>query len=143
MRRVDGEETTVAVCGTAERRDVAEVLRTRAHWLVGEDRALLEMYLEHGGSLRQIGRLMGLTPGTVGRRTRKIIRRLTDDTYEVCQADHDDFNGRELAVIKDWFVRGLCERRISRNRGVTLYRVRNILQKARKYTATVKGENAS
>ena len=142
MRRVDGEATCMAVYETAERRHVVEVLRTRAHLLVGEDRALVEMYLEHGGSFRQIGRLMGLTAGTVGRRTRRIIRRLADDTYELCLANREDFNGRELAVIKDRFVRGLAERRISRSRGITLYRARSILQKARTYVASMKGGNA-
>jgi len=143
MRRADDEGTTVAVCETIRRRGVIEVLRARAHLLAGEDRALLDMYMEHGGSFRQIGRLMGLTAGTVGRRIRKIIRRLTDDTYDVCLANRDDFNGRELAVIKDRFIRGLAERRISRNHRVTLYRVRSVLQKARRYAASVKGGNAS
>ena len=139
MRHRDGDE---AACETARVRGAIEALRMRAHLLAGEDRALVEMYLEHGNSLRQIGRLMGLTHQNVGRRIRRIIRRLTDDTYEICLGNRDDFNGRELGLIKDYFVGGLSATWISRTRGVTPYRVKTTLQKARRYAASVKERNA-
>lgn len=138
MGHRDGDETAVAASETVRNRDVVEVLRMRAHLLAGKDRAVLEMVLEHGDSLRQIGRLMGLSPANVGRRVRRITRRLADDTYEICLGNHDDFNGRELALIKDCFVRGLSQRCISRNRCVTLYHVKTTLQKARRYAESVK-----
>jgi hypothetical protein len=140
MRHRDGDEA-VAVCETSPDRGVIEVLRMRAHLLAGEERALLEAYLERGSSFRQIGRLMGLDPRNVGRRVRGIVRRLTDDTYEICLGNHDDFNGRELAVIRDHFVGGVSERHISRHRAVPRYRVRAILQKAQKYAASKRREN--
>jgi len=138
MRRDDGDETAVAAGETADQREAIEVLRLRAHRLCGEDRALLEMYLEHGNSFRQIGRLMGLDPRNVGRKVRRIVQRLTDDTYEICLGNREDFNGRELAMIKDHFVCGLSERHISRHRAVPRYRVRAILHKARKYAASAR-----
>jgi len=140
MRHRDGDESG-PVCGTVQERDDIEVLRMRAHLLAGEDRALLEAYLEHGSSFRQIGRLMGLDPRNVGRRVRRIVRRLTDDTYEICLGNRDEFNGHELALIKDHFVGGLSKRRISRHRSVPRYRVRAILQKARGYAASKGREN--
>lgn len=141
MRHIDGDEATVAVHARHENREAVEALRTRAHLLAGKDRALLEMYLEHGNSLRQIGRLMGLTHVNVGRRIRRILGRLTDDTYEICLGNHDDFNGCELTLIKDYFIRGLPAQRISRNRGITLYRVNTTLQRARRYAASKRREN--
>jgi hypothetical protein len=141
MGHRDGDEA-VAVCETAPDRDVIEVLRMRAHLLSGEDRALLEAHLEQGSSFRQIGRLMGLDRRTVGRRVRKIVQRLTDETYELCFGNHEDFNGRELTVIRDHFIGGLSERRISRHRDVPRYRVRAILQKARRYAASKRRENS-
>jgi len=142
MSHRDGDETAVAACEMLETRGIVEVLRVRAHLLAGRDRALLEMYLEHGNSFRQIGRLMGLSPANVGRRVRRIVRRLADDTYEICLGNHDEFNGRELTLIRDYFVCGLSKACISRNRAVTLYRVRAILQKAREYAASVKERSA-
>jgi DNA-binding Lrp family transcriptional regulator len=100
------------------------------------------MYLEHGNSFRQIGRLMGLSPANVGRRVRRIVRRLTDDTYEICLGNHNEFNGRELSLIRDYFVCGLSKTRISRNRAVTLYRVKTTLQKAREYAASMRERSA-
>jgi len=138
MGHRDGDEAAVAICETVRNRDMVEVLRMRAHLLAGKDRAVLEMYLEHGDSLRQIGRLMGRSPANVGRRVRRITRRLADDTYEICLGNRNDFNGRELAVIKDYFVCGLSQRRISRSRCVTLYRVKTTLQRARRYAESVK-----
>jgi len=113
----------------------------RADRLDGEDRALAQMYLEHGNSLRQIGQLMGLTPQSVGRRIRRILRRLTDETYEVCLGNREDFNGRELSIVRDHFIGGLSKSCISRNRGLTYYRVDATLRKARRYAASVKGGN--
>jgi len=138
MRHRDGDEAAVATSGTAEHRELIEVLRLRAHRLAGGDRALLEMYLERGNSFRQIGGLMGLDPRNVGRRIRRIVRRLTDDTYEICLGNRDDFNGRELTMIRDHFVCGLSERHISRHHAVPRYRVRAILHKARRYAASAK-----
>jgi hypothetical protein len=110
----------------------------RAHLLAGEDRALLEMYLERGSSLRQISRLMGLTHQSVGRRIRRIIRGLTSDVYDICLANRDNFSGRELAVIKDFFVGGVTTKIIAQSRAVTPYRVDATLRKARRYAASVK-----
>jgi hypothetical protein len=138
MRHGDGDETIVATDGTAEPREAIEVLRLRAHCLASEDRALLEMYLEHGNSFRQIGRIMGLDSRNVARKVRGIVRRLMDDTYETCMGNRDEFNGRELRIIRDHFVRGLSERHISRHRAVPRYRIRAILHKARRYAASAK-----
>lgn len=141
MRPADGNETVITDSAAVESRRIIEILRMRAHLLAGDDRTLLEMYLEHGNSFGQIGHLMGLTGQNVGRRIRRITRRLTDDTYTICLRNRDDFNGRELAWIKDRLVHGLSERCISRKHGVTLYRVRTTLSRARKYAASMKGGN--
>lgn len=135
-------DEAVAACEAAPDRGVIEVLRMRAHLLAGQERALLEAYLEQGSSFRQIARLMRLDPRNVGRRVRRIVRRLTDDTYEICLGNPEDFNGRELGVIRDHFVGGLSERHVSRHRGVPRYRVRAILHKARRYAATLTMRNA-
>ena len=141
MGHRDGDEA-VGTCETAPDRGLIEVLRMRAHLLSGQDRALLEAHLEQGSSFQQIGRLMGLDRRTIGRRVYKIVRRLTDETYEICTGHHDDFNGRELMVIRDYFVGGLSERVIGRRREMPRYRVRTILQKARRCAAMARRENS-
>lgn len=138
MGRADGGGSGVAVRRRAEARNLAEVFRTRVYLLAGEDRALIDMVMERGNSLRQIARLMGVSRQSVGRRVRSLARRLADDTYEICLGHRDDFNGRELGIIRDFFVAGLSGPSICQNRGVTPYRVKATLRKARRCAASVK-----
>jgi hypothetical protein len=115
------------------RRGVVEVLRARLEWLDTEDRVLLKTYLEAGSSFDEIARLTGMNRSSVCRRIHRLIRRLHDETYARCEADGASFDKRELAVIRDHFVRGVSVKRISRDRRLGYYRVRAILQKARKF----------
>jgi DNA-binding CsgD family transcriptional regulator len=142
MGHVRQYETALAAGRANEKREIADLLRSRAHLLCGSDRALAQMYLEHGNSLRQIARLAQVTPGTVSRRIRRIVRRLVDETYALCLAGRDDFTGRELAMIRDSFVRGLPMTRISREHGVSYHRVRATIRKARRYAGSPRRPHA-
>ena len=137
MGHVHEHVAGLAAGHTPERRDMADLLRSRAHLLCGNDRSLVQMYLEHGNSFRQIACLAGVAPCTVGRRIRRIVRRLEDETYPLCLAGRDDFTGREMALIKDYFVRGLMMTRISREHGVSYHHVRRTVRKARKYVRSL------
>jgi len=138
MGHTDGHEAAVGTNETAEGRDIMEIIRTRAHLLASAEKDLLLMYLEQGNRFRQIGRLVGLSRTSVARRIRKISQRLLDDTYSLCLSNHDEFTGRELTMIKDHFIRGLSMKRISRSRNVTLYHVRMVIHKARRYAASAR-----
>jgi DNA-directed RNA polymerase specialized sigma24 family protein len=139
MGRRCGHEKTLAAERANDKRDIAELLRSRTHLLCGSDRALLQMYLEHGNSLRQMARMAGASPGAVSRRIRRIARRLADETYPLCLAGRDEFTGRELALVRDCFVRGLPMTRVSREHGVSYHRVRAAVHKAREYARSARG----
>ena len=138
MRRADNDGASGMVREVVVQRGIVEALRLRGHLLTGKDRALLEMYLEHGNSFSQIARLAGVHRKRIARRIRRIVRRLIDDTYPACRGNHIDFNGRELAIIKDYFVHGLPMARISKGQGVTFYSVRATIRKARRYAVSRK-----
>jgi transposase-like protein len=140
MRQIDSRKASSATCGMLENRNSSEILWTRMHLLSGRNRALLQMYLEHGNNFCQIASLTGMSPTSVARKIRRIIRRLMDDTYILCLAHRDDFTGRELAMIKDYFVRGLSMARISHAHGVTFYRTRTTVARARQYAAAARGK---
>ena len=114
-----------------DNRDVTELLRTRAHLLVGVDRTLLDLYIERGSNFHQMAQLAGLSATSVARRIRRIIRRLTGGIYPLCLSQRSQFCELELAIVRDHFVRGLSMARISRNRNISLYRVRATVRKAR------------
>ena len=70
---------------------------------------------------------------SVGRRIRRIIRRLSDPTYLLCLESRSGFSDLEMAVIRDHFIRGLSLRRIARDHKLCYYRARVIVEKARAF----------
>jgi hypothetical protein len=82
-----------------------------------------------------MARLTGMQASSIGRRIRRIIARLCDETYVLCLNRPGGFSTLELAIIKDHFVRGLSLRRISANRHLGYYRVRRAAAKARHLAA--------
>jgi transposase-like protein len=121
-----------------ERRDQAERIWTRADLLGNEDRTLLRLHLDHGSSYRQIARLMGVRPTTVARRIRRITKRLLDDTYPACRRHRTCFSPLQLAVIRDFFARGMTMRNISRKHHITYYRVRSTVLAAQQFAASIR-----
>lgn len=121
-------------------RDPGELLRIRAAQLVGEDRALMALYLEGCNSYRQIARLTGQYPTSVARRIRRITRRLLDETYPLCLRNRAAFSVFELAVIKDHFVRGHSCQKISRERHASYYRIRSIILTAKNVVASAESQ---
>jgi hypothetical protein len=116
------------------RRDVVEVWRARLDLLGTEERVLLKTYLEAGSSFDEIARLTGMNRSSVCRRIHRLIRRLSDETYVRCEADRAVFGGAELAVIRDYFVRGFSVKRICRDHNLGYYRAHAIIEKARRFT---------
>lgn len=120
------------------RRDLAERLWARAGLLSDDDRTLLSMYLDHGSSYRQIARLIGVRPTTVARRIRKITERLLDETYPICLRHRGCFSEPQLAVIRDFFARGLTMTDISQMHGLSYYRVRSTVLAAQQFVGSVR-----
>lgn len=112
-------------------RDEADRLRPLADLLVGDDRTLLMTYIQAGCSFHQLARLTGLNRSSVGRRIRRMIRRLSDPTYSLCLDGRWGFSDLERAVIRDHFVRGLSFKRICQDHRICRYRARVIVEKAR------------
>ena len=117
------------------RRDIKEMLRRRGHLLTGEDRALIEMHLESGETIRRMAALADVTPSCIARRLAVITERLADPTYALCMARRREFTPLELRIARDYFVRGHSIRRICQQRSVSRHRVRATIHKARELTA--------
>jgi hypothetical protein len=130
------EPAEADVARRAARRGGVERLRERLDLLEREDRVLLKMHLEAGSSFDEIARVAGTDRSTVCRRIHRMIRRLGDETYTRCTRDRTSFSAGELAVVRDRFVRGLSLARIGRDHHLCYYRVRAIVQKARRCAGT-------
>ena len=119
------------VRGIAVQQDRMDRLRAQSYLLSDKDRTLLAMYLDAGSSVRQIARLTAMSPSTISRRIRRIIHRLLNDIYSVCLRHRHRFSDLELAIARDYFIRGLSARRISRQYDVSYYSVLTAIAKAR------------
>ena len=108
-----------------------ELLRSRLNLLVGTDKLLMTMYIEHGNSIRQIARIRGASEASVARRIRAITNRLADGPYIDCLRNRDKLTRRQLVIAKDYFLMGLSIRRIASKRRWSYYRVREALNKIR------------
>jgi len=108
-----------------------ELLRNRVNLLTGKDRLLMTMYLENGNSFRQMARLAGVNEMWIARRIRKLMRRLVDGKYITCLRYRDKFSKGQLAIAKDYYLRGLSIKKIARKRNYSYYRIRKILKSIR------------
>jgi hypothetical protein len=131
MRRLSTQLAELDLYEIRALRDTADQLRPLADLLVGDDRTLLMMYIQAGCSFHQLARLSGMNRSSVGRRIRRMIRRLSDPTYTLCLDDRWGFSDLERAVIRDHFIRGLSLKRICREHNLCYYRARVIVEKAR------------
>ena len=121
----------------AVQQDRIDRLRARAYLLGDKDRTLLAMYLDAGSSVRQIARLTAMSPSTISRRIRRIIHRLSNDIYTACLRHRHRFTDLELAITRDYFIRGLSARRISREHNISYYSVLAAVEKARGFACSL------
>ncbi|MEN6423938.1 MAG: hypothetical protein ABFE13_01140 [Phycisphaerales bacterium] len=131
MRRLNKQSAELDLYQARILRDAADQLRPLADLLIGDDKTLLLMYIQAGCSFQQLARLAGMNRSSVGRRIRRIIRRLSDPTYTLCLDDRWGFSNLERAVIRDHFIRGLSLTHICRDHGLCYYRARMIVERAR------------
>ncbi len=110
-------------------RDRIDLLRARSDLLVGKDRLLMKMYLDNGNTFRQMARLVGVNEATISRRIYKVTERLLNSEYITCLRNRDRFSSTEMGVAKDYFLKGLSQREIAKQRDRSLYRIRMILKK--------------
>ena len=112
-----------------------DILRSRVKLLTGEDRVLMEMYLDNGNTFRQMAQLAG----TNEVRIRRIIKRLVDGVYISCLRNHELFTNAELEIARDFFLMGLSQISITEARGCSMYRVRKTVIKVRRIFRAEKG----
>ncbi len=131
MRRLSKQPAESDLHRAPVHRGTVDLLKQQADLLTGVDRTLLTTYMQAGCSFHQLGRLTGMNRSSVGRRIRRILRRLSDRTYILCQESRSGFSDLEMAVIRDHFIRGVSLRRIAKDHQLCYYRARVIVERAR------------
>ena len=116
----------------AWRREQTDLLCSRLYLLDGEDRVMMTMSVVNGNSIRQIARLRGVSEAIIARRIYGLTKRLTDGHYIRCLRNRDKFTALQMAVAKDYFLRGLSMKRIAVERRWSWHRVCRTLNEIRR-----------
>jgi hypothetical protein len=85
------------------------------------------MYFELGSSCGQLAALMGVDEYKIARRILRIKKRLMECRYIMCLRNRTSFTAFEMAIAKDYFVRGLSIKNIAKKRQLSFYSTRKIL----------------
>jgi len=133
MQRIHSNISADSAKARGVYRDRIDLLLSRVSLLSGRDKVLMTMYLENGNSFRQMARLAGVNEASIGRRIHKLTRRLLDGEYITCLRNRDKFTSSEMAVAKDYFLRGLALRRIAKKENISYYRARQIMKKIQEF----------
>lgn len=139
MKRIHSNTAESTSVANSSYRDRIDLLRSRIGLLAGKDKLLLTMHLENGNSFRQIARLVGVNEASIGRRIRKIMRRLIDGEYITCLRNREKFTEAELAIARDYFLQGESIRKIAEKQELTYYAVRKSIGRIKKVLAGMKG----
>jgi predicted DNA-binding protein YlxM (UPF0122 family) len=109
-----------------------ELLRCRIGLLRGEDRLLMEMYVNKGAKCGQIARLTRVSEVTITRRIRKLERRLLDGEYITCLRNREQFSTAQMRIARDYFLTGMSMREIEEKHDTTYYAIHQTMSKIRR-----------
>lgn len=131
MNRTHGNVSEQTLDTRGLKRDQVELLRGRLNLLEGREKVMMVMHVENGNSFRQIARLLGLNESTVARKIHRLSRRLVDSEYLGCLRNRDKLTTGQMALARDYFLKGLSKREIAQKKRWSRYRVSRIVDEIR------------
>lgn len=131
MNRTHGNVSQQTLLARRLKRDQVELLRGRLNLLDGKEKVMMVMHVENGNSFRQIARLLGLSESTVARKIHRLGRRLVDSEYIGCLRNRDKLTKGQMAVARDYFLKGLSKREIAQKKRWSRYRVGRVVDDIR------------
>ena len=130
-------DITIKLPAQCDRRKVRlaerELLTMRLQLLERNDRAMLDLFLNHDVSLAGLSRLNHLDPRVIARHIDRLIERLLDENYITIIRNRKLFTAADLAVAYDRYLLGLGYRRIAAKRSLGQFTVRQTLKKLDKW----------
>ena len=104
-----------------KRRGELDLIRSRISFLSGHDKLMMIMYAEKGLNVEQISKIMGICRSTAARRIENISKRLICGEYFTVLQKRNLLTKWELDIAKDYFLKGLSIRAISKSKSVSKY----------------------
>ncbi len=113
---------------------IRTILRSRQNWagrilelaehLAPGDRALISMIYYHGMTASEFARAAGTHRRSVAMRIRRLVDRITSDTYQRVVAIHKTWPPQRQAVAEAIFLQGMTQREAAKRLDISLHRVR-------------------
>jgi len=122
-----------------------ELLRLRLELLEGQERLLVEAYICHRFSFRQLAHLQGTRESKVARQIKGLIQRLLGKEYISIIRSRERFSGEELKVAYDYYLLRLGYRTIAQKRAISEYRVRKVIGRLKRCleVINIRGQRAA
>lgn len=106
------------------RRQAAEQIVARAAFLPPSDRLLVQLYLEHGRTLKDLAEASGLPPRVMSRKMRKLITRVASERFDFVLHHMESWPTGRRKVAIAMVLHGLSIRDAAQTLAVSLYTVR-------------------
>ena len=109
-----------------------EKLSARVDMLSERHKAIVRLFLNMQ-QYRTLAKIAGVNEATIARRLKKIAFRISSNNFIAALTETLDSSGHpeKIEIIKDYFVNGLSIRTISKNTGLTRYKVSKIIRQMR------------
>ncbi len=119
---------------TTDTRNTMEAIRHRAQFLSEPDRTLISMYIDNTNSYRQIAKLAGVNEVTVARRIKKILKRLSNNSYDIISLNCERLSKLEQQLAREYFIKGIPLRLIAKKHKLSYYKTRQIISFIKRMT---------
>ena len=128
----------MAVISTIQKTNKKELLNLfekhagRIDLLNGQQKAFVRLFL-NGQKFRTLANTAGVHEATIARRLKRIALRISSNNFIAALAvisDASEFP-EKTKIIKDYFLNGLSIKAISKNTGITHYRISRIIRQMR------------
>lgn len=108
----------------------AEQLARLSEYLAAPDRAMIRAIYTHGHSLREVGRLMQVTPDVVRRRLRRLSRRMQTPEFAFVALRHEHWPPRLAQVSRACVLEGQSLRSAAVALNLSVHAVRRVRDQA-------------
>jgi hypothetical protein len=97
-------------------------------FLSDQDRLIIEMFLRHGMSQRQIGRALQIPSGTITRRIRAILARLNDPLTHALLSEHCTLTPDDRQIGVEHFLQRMTLRQLARRHQLNCRQLRSRIE---------------
>jgi predicted DNA-binding protein YlxM (UPF0122 family) len=102
----------------------------RIDLLADQEKALVRLFM-NSQKFRIMAKSAAVSEATIARRLKKIARLISSDNFITALTETNNLSTEEMGIIKDYFVNGLTMTDITKNKNLSRYKVKKIINQMR------------